>query len=77
MITAGTIFTFIVSALKAIPIVDKWFQQLISYYLVLQTQATRTALVDAASLAARATTDDERYKASATWQTALQRPRVS
>lgn len=77
MITAGTIFSMLVGGIKAIPILDGWFQQLISLYLVLQTQATRSALVDAAALAARAVTDDDRYKASAGWQKALQRPRVS
>lgn len=76
MITAGAIFSAIVAAIQAIPIVDQWFQQLMIYWMNAQTQATKSAIADAAAAAARATTDDERYKADAQWQLALQRQRI-
>lgn len=73
--TAGAIFTAIVALVQAIPIVDSWFRQLIAAWIDKQAQETLSAISDAAALAARATTDDERYAASVAWQKALQRPR--
>lgn len=76
-ISAGAIIGGVIAFLKAIPILDGWFQQLIAAYIMAQNAAVKAALVDAAALAARAQTDDERYKASAAWQAALQKSRVS
>lgn len=75
--SAGAIIGGVIAFFKAIPVFDKWLQQLIVAYIMSQAQATRAEIVDAAALAARAVTDDERYKASAKWQEAFQRPRVS
>jgi len=75
MITAGAIFSAIAGLIKSIPIVDSWLQQLIAAWMALQTKETLSEITDAAALAARAVTDADRYKASAAWQKALQRPR--
>lgn len=75
--TAGAIFSAIVALIQAIPIVEGWFQQLIAAWMAKQARDTLSAIADAAALAAHATTDDERYQASAAWQKALQRPRQS
>lgn len=77
MITAGAIFSAIVGGIKAIPILDGWFQQLIALYVTTETASTLSAIADAAALAARAQTDTDRYAASAAWQKALQSSRVS
>lgn len=73
--TATAIFSAIVAAIKAIPIINDWFNQLISAYLTMQTSATLSAISDAAALAARSQSDDDRFAASAAWQKALSRDR--
>lgn len=75
MATVASVITTIVAAIKAIPIIDKWFQMLISAYLTSQTNETKAHIVDAAAFAARAKTDEERYEASQKWQDALSRTR--
>lgn len=77
MITASSIFTAIVAAIKAIPIVDSWFQQLIAAWMNGQTNETLAGISDAAAFASRATTDELRYQASAKWIAALQRSRIT
>lgn len=77
MTTAIAIFNFIFSCLKAIPIVDGWFQQFIVFYINQQTQKTKADIADAAALGARATTDEERYESAKMWLAALSRPRIS
>lgn len=71
------VITTILAVIKAIPIVETWFQALVTAYIQAQTMATLSAIADAAALAARATTDDERYQAAIAWRQALSRNRVS
>lgn len=77
MLTAGAIFDAIIGAIRAVPIIDGWFQQLIATWMMVQTQATLGKITDAAAFAAKAQTDADRYAASAKWQQALQQDKVS
>ena len=70
-----TFITALIAVIKAIPALESLFQSLISEYVRGQTASTLSKIADAAALAARATTDEERYAASAAWQLALQRTR--
>lgn len=74
--TAGAIIGGVIAFLKAIPVLDGWFQQLLVVYMTTQTQATKSKIADAAALDARAATDADRYAAGAAWQAALKRERV-
>ncbi len=74
--TLLALFQAIVGAIKAVPIIDSWFSQIVSLYVTSMNQATSAKIVDAAALAARATNDDERYKAAKAWMDALSRPRI-
>jgi hypothetical protein len=74
--TVGAILGGIIAFLKAIPILDGWFQQLLALYITSQDQATQSKLVDAAALGAKAQTDADRFAAAEAWQTALKRTRV-
>jgi hypothetical protein len=65
----------LIAAIKAVPIIDGWVQQLIAAYIMTQTNDTLSKIQDAAALAARATTDAERYAASDAWVAALSRSR--
>lgn len=70
------ILTGIVAFIRAIPIVDKWVQMLISAYMQAQTADVLAAVADAAAMGARAKTDDDRYKSAIAWQSALSKSRV-
>lgn len=72
-----TVISAILSIIKAIPTVDSWFQQLMAAYVLQQQAETLSAISDAAALAARATTDEERFAAALAWKNALSRPRVT
>lgn len=65
----------LVAFIKAVPIIDGWFQQMIAFWMNGQTNSTLSAISDASAFAARASTDADRYAASAKWQAALSRPR--
>lgn len=71
----------ILSALAAIPAilgyVEKFAGAVTLWYLQRQKNETLSQISDAAALAARAVTDDERYAAAEAWQKALSRPRVT
>lgn len=75
--TIGTIL----SALVALPKIGALIESLISsitlWYIQRQTTQTLSQIADAAALASRAQTDDERYQAAQAWQSALSRSRVS
>ena len=75
--SASAIIGALISLIKAIPIIDGWFQQLLSTYIDGQTKETKSKIADAAALGARAKTDEERYKASSMWINALKRSRIS
>lgn len=74
--TPADTFLAIAAAIKAIPIIDGWFSQIVAAWLNGQTKATMSAIVNAAAFAARAENDEERYQASEKWRTALARERV-
>ncbi len=76
MITVGSVFSAIVGAIKAVPIIDGWFQQLMAVWMNGQTNATLANIADAAAFAARAETDEQRYQAAEKWRQALMRPRI-
>lgn len=75
--TTSAIIGGILGIIKAIPIVNDWFNQLVAAYLAAQTSATLSAIADAAAFSGRAVTDADRYAAAASWQSALSRSRVS
>ena len=66
----------VIAFIKAIPTIDKWFQQLIAAYVMGIDEANLKAIADAAAFSARAKTDEERYKAAGLWRDALSRKRV-
>lgn len=74
--TAAGIISGIIAFLKAIPILDGWFQQLLAAYVNSQTLETKSKIADAAALGARAATDADRYAASQAWADAFARERV-
>ena len=74
---ASSFFVALVALIKAIPAIERMFQQLISLYITTQTQIVRSRIADAAALAARAQTDDERYKASDAWVDAMSSARIN
>lgn len=71
----------ILSALAAIPAilgyVETFAGAVVLWYVQRAQTETLSAISDAAALAARAKTDDDRYKAAAAWQAALSKPRVT
>lgn len=71
----------IMNALVAIPkiagYVEDFAAAITSWYVQRQKSQTLSMIADAAALAARAQTDEERYKATDAWHAALTRPRVS
>lgn len=73
--------TAILSAIAAIPAllgyVEKFCAQIMTWYIQRQTNETLGLISDAAALASRAQTDEERYAAAQKWHDALNRPRVS
>jgi hypothetical protein len=77
IMTASAIISGIIAFIKAIPIIDGWFQQAIAAYMNGQTNATLAAIADAADFAARAQTDADRYVAAQKWVTALARSKVT
>lgn len=68
-------------ALAAIPTIITQMESLASaitlWYLNRQTTEQLQAISDAAALAGRATTDEERYAAAQNWRTVLSAPRVT
>lgn len=71
-----TIFSAIVGLIRAIPLIDGWVQQLIAYYMMTQKAENLSAIIDAASYAARAKDDEERFLAAERWRQALSRTRT-
>jgi hypothetical protein len=71
----------ILNALAAIPAILGYVETFASavtlWYVQRASAQTQAAISDAAALAARATTDAERYAAAQNWQTVLSRPRVT
>lgn len=71
----------ILNALIAIPkiagYVESAVQQIVLWYVQRQTAANLAAISDAAALAAKAQTDEDRYAAAKSWQDALSSSSVS
>ena len=71
----------ICSALVAIPKIGDLVMKIISavtlWYVQSQNNKVLQAISDAAALASRAVTDDDRYKAAQAWHDALGMPRVT
>lgn len=71
----------ILNAIAAIPAllgyVEKFAAQCALWWIQRQKAESLAAVSDAAALAARATTDEERYKATDAWHHALGLPRVT
>lgn len=74
-VSASLIVGGLVAFVKAIPIIDGWFRLAMAAWMNGQTNETLTNIADAAALAARAKTDEDRYAAAAKWQAALSQPR--
>ena len=74
-------FTLILNVLAAIPKVGELIMQacgnIALWYVQQQNNATLSQIADAAAFAARAKTDEDRFKAAELWQTALSRSRES
>ena len=73
--TVTSVFATIAAAIKAIPIVNSWFEQIVAAWMQGQEKATMSAIVDAAASAARAESDADRYAAAEKWRLALSRSR--
>lgn len=73
--------TTILDALIAIPKIAGYVETAVSaivlWYCQRATNQTLSAIADAAALAAKASTDAERYAAAQAWQKALSSPRVT
>lgn len=71
----------ILSALAAIPqilgYVESFAGAVVLWYCQRATNQTLQAIADAASLAAHAKNDQDRYAAAQAWKTALSAPRVT
>lgn len=71
----------ILSALAAIPSILKYVELFASavslWWVQRQTTANLQAIADAAALAARAKTDEDRYKAAEAWRAALSNSRIT
>lgn len=71
----------ILSALAAIPkilgYVESFAAAVTLWFVQRQNNATLAEIADAAAMAVRAETDEDRYKSAEAWQRALSRPRVS
>lgn len=72
-----TIVSALVGLIRAIPIIDGWFQSILTYYITTVQNDTLSKISDAAAFAARAKTDEERYEASEKWRLALAHVRIS
>lgn len=75
--TASAIFSAIIAAIKAIPIVEEWYQRLMVAYISALDAKTQGMIADAAAIGANAQTDEDRFNASKAWQDALIRPRIT
>lgn len=71
----------ILNALVAIPQIASYVEQAVAaatlWWVQRQQAQTLSSIADAAALAAKAQTDEDRYKATDAWANALKLPRVS
>jgi phosphosulfolactate phosphohydrolase-like enzyme len=71
-----SLFTALANIKAIAEYVDKFASAVALWYVQRQQSSTLAAISDAAALASRAQTDEDRYKAAKAWQDALSRPRV-
>lgn len=71
------LFNAISSVASLADLVYKFAQAVTSWYVSKSSQDTMQALADAAAASSAAQTDEELANASALWQKALSRPRVT
>jgi hypothetical protein len=73
--------TALLNALAAIPAieaeVDEVVQAIITWWVARQNTATLALVADAAALASRAQTSEDRLNADIAWKTALSQPRIT
>lgn len=73
--------TQILGALIALPkigaLINGWIAEITSWYVNMQNEGTKHAIADAAAMAARAETQDDRVAAAKAWRDALSRSRYS
>lgn len=73
----GTILDALIAIPKIAGFVQTTVTAIVAWYVEKQTAATLSAIADAAAFAARAQSDDDRYKAAELWAKALSRPRTT
>jgi hypothetical protein len=75
-----SVFIAVLNALIAIPKIAGIVEQLCSavsaWWISRQNEETYAKIIDAAALAARAKTQEERFIAADTWRAVLSRPRI-
>jgi len=73
-------FITILEALIALPkigsLVSLAVEQIVTWYILKQNRDTYAAIADAAALAMRAKTDEDRFIAAESWRAVLTRARV-
>jgi hypothetical protein len=75
--TIGSILSALAAIPKILGYVETFASAVTLWYCQRATNQTLQAISDAAALAAKASTDAERYAAAQAWQQALSKPRVS
>ena len=75
--TIGTILSALIAIPKIGTLVSNAVSAVVLWYCQNATNQTLSAIADAAALAAKAQTDDERYAAAAAWSAALSRSRIT
>ncbi len=77
MATLFAIFKALAEIKALADYVNQFASAVTQWYIQKQKAETLSLIADAAALAARASTDEERYQASEKWRLALSRNRVS
>lgn len=77
MATLLAIFTALANIKAIAGYCEEFAGALALWYIQRQKTETLAQIADAAAMAARAETDEDRYAAAAAWQKALSRPRSS
>lgn len=73
----SSLFTALADVATIGTLIESFASAVTLWYVQRQKAETLSQISDAASLAARAQTDEDRYAAAKAWQDALSRPRVS
>lgn len=73
----GAILTALAAIPKIMGYVESFASAVALWYIQRQTNQTLGLIADAAALASRASSDEERYAAAEKWQVALSQPRIT